>query len=89
VIVKINPADVVSVPSDCEYQKLRTARYEVVTNYNGPLPKTYSETYNETDDDDHYNEDDVDSSESIPDNSLVTAIREAANRLLGALPGRN
>lgn len=88
VIVKINPADVVSVPSDCEYQKLRTARYEVVTNYNGPLPKTYSETYNETDDD-SYNEDDVESSESIPDNSLVTAIREAANRLLGALPGRN
>jgi hypothetical protein len=60
----------------------------VVTNYNGPLPKTYSETYNETDED-IYNEDDVETSEFVPDNSLITAIREAANRLLGALPGRN
>jgi len=88
VIVKINPADVVSVPTDCEYQKLRTARYEVVTNYNGPLPKTYSETYNETDED-IYNENDVETSEFVPDHSLITAIREAANRVLGALPGRN
>lgn len=88
VIVKINPSDVVSVPSDCEYQKLRTARYEVVANYNGPLPQTYAKTYDSIDDD-LYNEDDVETTETIGDNSLVTAIREAANRLLGALPGRN
>lgn len=30
VIVEIDPADVVSVPHDCECQKLRTARYKVV-----------------------------------------------------------
>lgn len=33
VIVKINPSDVVSVPKDCDCQKLRTARYEVVKDF--------------------------------------------------------
>jgi hypothetical protein len=41
VIVKINPADVVSVPHDCECQKLRTSRYVVVKDfehlYHNPL----------------------------------------------------
>jgi hypothetical protein len=87
-IVKINPADVVSVPNDCECQKLRTARYEVVAHYTGPLPKAYAETYDSVEDD-IYEEDDVEASESTGDNSLVTAIREAANRLLNALPGNN
>ena len=32
-IVKINPADVVSVPKDCDCQKLRTSRYEVVKDF--------------------------------------------------------
>jgi hypothetical protein len=39
VIVKINPADVVSVPSDCNYEKLRTCRYEVAGEYAGELLK--------------------------------------------------
>ena len=39
VIVKINPADVVSVPSDCNCEKLRTCRYEVVGEYQGELLK--------------------------------------------------
>jgi len=89
VIVKINPADVVSVPNDCEFQKLRTARYEVVANYTGPLPETYASTYEGTDNDDIYNEEDVEFEESNGDESLVTAIREAANRLLNAVAGRN
>lgn len=38
VIVKIDPADVVSVPEDCNCQKLRTCKYEVVQDYDGPLP---------------------------------------------------
>lgn len=89
VIVKINPADVVSVPNDCEFQKLRTCKYEVVANYSGPLPKTYAESYDDTEDcDDNYEEEDVETSETS-DDSLVTAIREAANKLLAALPGRN
>ena len=39
VIVKINPQDVVSVPSDCDCEKLRTCKYEVVGLYQGELPK--------------------------------------------------
>jgi hypothetical protein len=42
VIVKVNPKDVVSVPEDCNWQKLRTAKYEVIDNYNGPLPQNYT-----------------------------------------------
>jgi hypothetical protein len=38
-IVKINPRDVVSVPSDCNCEKLRTCRYEVVGEYQGELLK--------------------------------------------------
>lgn len=37
VIVKVDPADVVSVPSDCSCQKLRTARYTVVEDYKGAI----------------------------------------------------
>lgn len=40
IIVKINPADVVSIPSDCNGQKLRTCRYEVVADYQAPLTKS-------------------------------------------------
>jgi hypothetical protein len=35
IIVEIDPADVVSIPSDCECQKLRTCRYKVVDEYKG------------------------------------------------------
>jgi hypothetical protein len=39
--VKINPRDVVSVPTDCEAQKLRVCRYEIVSEteveYNEPV----------------------------------------------------
>ena len=30
-VCKVNPKDVVSVPTDCKFQKLRTCRYEVVS----------------------------------------------------------
>jgi hypothetical protein len=33
-ICKVNPRDVVSVPTDSKYQKLRTCRYEVVSEFN-------------------------------------------------------
>ena len=69
VIVKINPEDVVSVPSDCNCEKLRTCKYEVVGLYQGELPKPlykaefeadsyvddeeYSTVYDEYDEDDN------------------------------------
>jgi hypothetical protein len=39
VIVKVDPADCVSVPSDCNCQKLRVCKYTVVSDYKGALPK--------------------------------------------------
>lgn len=54
VIVKINPKDVVSVPNDCNCEKLRTCRYEVVGEYQGELLKPlYKSEFSE----DEYNED--------------------------------
>lgn len=44
VIVEINPADVVSIPSDCDGQKLRTCKYKVVEEYVAPLDNTYVKT---------------------------------------------
>lgn len=61
VIVKVNPKDVVSVPQDCNFQKLRTARYEVLCDYQGPLPKALhtDSPYEDVDSrwDDDYNDD--------------------------------
>lgn len=37
VIVDIDPADVVSIPFDCECQKLRTAAYKVVGDFKGAI----------------------------------------------------
>jgi len=44
-IVKINPADVVSVPTDCNCQKLRTAKYVVVSEVTSQtqLPHEFSD----------------------------------------------
>jgi len=37
VIVKVNPKDVVSVPTDSQCQKVRTCEYQVIADYEGPL----------------------------------------------------
>ncbi len=37
VVVKIHPKDIVSVPEDYQYQKMRVCKYEVVANYEGEL----------------------------------------------------
>lgn len=39
--VKINPRDVVSVPTDCDWQKIRTCRYEVLEIAEAPIPTAY------------------------------------------------
>lgn len=46
-LVKIDPADVVSVPHDCDCQKLRTCRYEVVSELEErkPLQECYNDQY--------------------------------------------
>lgn len=40
-ICRISPENVVSVPHDCAYQKLRCSSYTVVQEYTGPLPGVY------------------------------------------------
>lgn len=57
-VVEINPADVVSVPYDCECQKLRTSEYKVVGHYetiDAPPLEEGNESY--VDWDDHYDND--------------------------------
>ena len=52
VVVEINPADVVSIPTDCECQKLRTCKYKVVSEYEVPLEDLAYESRFNTDYDD-------------------------------------
>jgi hypothetical protein len=58
VIVKINPRDVVSVPTDCNCEKLRTCRYEVVGEYQGELLKPLYDASLENGVVDHYDDED-------------------------------
>jgi len=51
-VVEINPADVVSIPTDCECQKLRTCKYKVVSEYEVPLEDLAYESRFTTDYDD-------------------------------------
>lgn len=39
-LVKINPRDVVSVPTDCNYEKIRTCRYEVLSVSEGEVTRS-------------------------------------------------
>jgi hypothetical protein len=46
-IVSINPADVVSIPKDCNCQKLRTSKYKVVGTFERPLSEPLVEKYSD------------------------------------------
>jgi hypothetical protein len=62
-LVEINPADVVSIPTDCQFQKLRTCKYKVVGEYEIDLddPMYASRFQTEYDDDvDVWNDDEDD-----------------------------
>lgn len=73
VVVKINPADVVSVPVDYNNAKLRTCRYEVVdeiplNEFSLPsyeLPEDYTSDYSDLDDDEYFEDEEDD----FPDNT--------------------
>ena len=47
ILVEIDPADVVSVPADCNCQKLRCCKYKVIGEYTGPLPDTYTNEFSD------------------------------------------
>lgn len=71
VLVSINPRDVVSVPSDCEVQKLRVCSYQVLEVTENELEVPYYETCDATDDadthDEVFDEDDQDQDEVLPE----------------------
>lgn len=48
VMVAIDPADVVSVPSDCNCQKLRCCKYIVLKEVDGPMPHDYTNEFSKT-----------------------------------------
>ena len=50
-VVEIDPRDVVSVPLDCEQQKLRTAKYKVVAHFEKKLEEPMCDDYGDYDDD--------------------------------------
>lgn len=50
IIVEVNPADVVSVPRDCDGQKLRCSKYKVVAEYKFPLNNEYVDTQKDIND---------------------------------------
>jgi hypothetical protein len=62
-LVEINPADVVSIPTDCQFQKLRTCKYKVVGEYeidlNDPMYASRFQT-DQDDDVDVWNDEDDD-----------------------------
>ena len=60
-VVEIDPRDVVSVPLDCDQQKLRTAKYKVVAHFEKKLEEPMCDDYDDygdwqDDDSDDYNE---------------------------------
>ena len=58
-LVKINPRDVVSVPTDSDWAKIRTSRYEVVDAYSAPEP-IRSAVYDEYADEPEWDDEDED-----------------------------
>lgn len=54
-VVEFDPADVVSVPDDCECQKLRACAYKVVGEYNGSLVTELNPLVKEEDENDTHN----------------------------------
>lgn len=63
VLVKFNPKDIVSVPSDCECQKIRVSEYEVISVAREQLENiVYDDDCDDLDDYDDYNDEmDIDS----------------------------
>lgn len=51
VVCTIDPADVVSVPRDCNCMKMRVCKYSVIDDYTGPLPSTVYDPYDELNND--------------------------------------
>jgi hypothetical protein len=75
VIVKVNPRDVVSVPRDYSNQKMRTCKYEVVSQFEDVM----SEPYRNDDPDNEYSETIEDEEEDNGWDDLGDTIEEAVS----------
>ena len=53
-LVKFNPADIVSVPSDCECQKIRVSKYSVLEVARGIIEDAVYECGDDPDDEEFY-----------------------------------
>lgn len=80
VIVKVNPANVVSVPHDCDFQKMRTSCYEVVGVYDAPLPNNYYDGYDDSDED--YDADDESDYAVKPNSDRYHNVRDSNGRFV-------
>ena len=56
-VVEIDPSDVVSVPNDCDCQKLRTCKYKVVSLFEKKLEEPMCDEYGDYEDWDEDSED--------------------------------
>lgn len=78
VIVKVNPADVVSVPKDHQAQKVRVCAYTVIGEYTNPLRSeaVKTENYSAEEDnwDDDYEDEDEDDSDDVEVNDIECCI---------------
>jgi hypothetical protein len=54
--VEVNPRDVVSVPTDCNHQKLRTCRYTVLEVISAPVSGPLDYDYEDYDEEDDYDD---------------------------------
>lgn len=59
-IVEVNPADVVSVPHDCNCQKLRCSFYKIVGTFERPLDESLNTQYTPAEEDQSDDEESVD-----------------------------
>lgn len=74
VIVKVNPRNVVSVPLDCECQKMRVCEYEVTADYAGSMRPTYSSSNTGYGDNSYYNDTDNDCSDEDESGACSTSV---------------
>jgi len=82
VIVKVDPADVVSVPHCCDHQKMRASFYEVVGVFDAPLPNGYYAGYDEVDEGEEYGDEDYDDDDygTKPSGDLYYKVRDGKGR---------